>query len=124
MSGFACSCQALLFAPCMPPPSAGLAPHSLKRVLLFGGQVLVMSAYMTPNQDMAFVTAVSYVTLGSVVAGFMCRISNMVRALLRPASHAPAAPPPAPCLPGPVHAGTKPDAVRSPCVQHACLVGR
>ena len=43
-------------------------------------QVLVMSAYMTPNQDMAFVTAVSYVTLGSVVAGFMCRISNMVRA--------------------------------------------
>ena len=41
-----------------------------------------MSAYMTPNQDMAFVTAVSYVTLGSVVAGFMVRISNMVGLLM------------------------------------------
>lgn len=42
--------------------------------------MLVFAAYLTPNQDMAFVVAVSYVTVGSVVAGFLVRISNMVRA--------------------------------------------
>ncbi len=40
----------------------------------------MFAAYLTPNQDMAFVVAVSYVTVGSVVAGFLVRISNMVRA--------------------------------------------
>ena len=67
--------------------------HCLKGVCCLSGQVLVMSAYMTPNQDMAFVTAVSYVTLGSVVAGFMCRISNMVRAALSHKCVLSAAPP-------------------------------
>ncbi len=48
--------------------------HSLVAV-----QVLVLCAFLTPNQDLAFVAAVSYDVLSSLLAGVWVYIGNMVR---------------------------------------------
>lgn len=48
--------------------------HSLVAV-----QVLVLCAFLTPNQDLAFVLAVSYDVLSSLLAGVWVYIGNMVR---------------------------------------------
>lgn len=42
-------------------------------------QFLVLSAYVMPNQDLAFVVAISYVTLAAVVGGYLVPITDMVR---------------------------------------------
>ncbi|BDA40680.1 ABC transporter G family member 22 [Coccomyxa sp. Obi] len=47
--------------------------HSLVAV-----QVLVLCAFLTPNQDLAFVLAVSYDVLSSLLAGIWVYIGNMV----------------------------------------------
>lgn len=48
--------------------------HSLVAV-----QALVLCAFITPNQDLAFVLAVSYDVLSSLLAGIWVHISNLVR---------------------------------------------
>lgn len=48
--------------------------HSLVAV-----QALVLFAFMTPNQDLAFVLAVSYDVLSSLLAGVWVHIGNLVR---------------------------------------------
>lgn len=47
--------------------------HSLVAV-----QVLVLCAFLTPNQDLAFVLAVSYDVLSSLLAGVWVYIGNLV----------------------------------------------
>ena len=47
--------------------------HSLVAV-----QALVLFAFMTPNQDLAFVLAVSYDVLSSLLAGVWVHINNLV----------------------------------------------
>ena len=47
--------------------------HSLVAV-----QALVLCAFITPNQDLAFVLAVSYDVLSSLLAGVWVHIGNMV----------------------------------------------
>jgi hypothetical protein len=54
---------------------AGL--HSLVAV-----QLLVLAAFITPNQDLAFVIAVSYNTLSALLSGVWVHIANMVRTLI------------------------------------------
>ena len=41
-------------------------------------QALVLFAFMTPNQDLAFVLAVSYDVLSSLLAGVWVHINNLV----------------------------------------------
>ena len=54
--------------------TAGIAClHSLVAV-----QALVLCAFITPNQDLAFVLAVSYDVLSSLLAGVWVHIGNMV----------------------------------------------
>ena len=48
--------------------------HSLVAV-----QALVLCAFVTPNQDLAFVLAVSYDVLSSLLAGIWVHIQNLVR---------------------------------------------
>ena len=48
--------------------------HSLVAV-----QALVLCAFITPNQDLAFVLAVSYDVLSSLLAGVWVHIGNLVR---------------------------------------------
>ena len=48
--------------------------HSLVAV-----QALVLCAFITPNQDLAFVLAVSYDVLSSLLAGVWVHIHNLVR---------------------------------------------
>ena len=47
--------------------------HSLVAV-----QALVLCAFITPNQDLAFVLAVSYDVLSSLLAGVWVHIGNLV----------------------------------------------
>ena len=47
--------------------------HSLVAV-----QALVLFAFMTPNQDLAFVLAVSYDVMSSLLAGVWVHINNLV----------------------------------------------
>lgn len=54
--------------------------HSLVAV-----QALVLCAFITPNQDLAFVLAVSYDVLSSLLAGVWVHIGNLVRACSSPA---------------------------------------
>ena len=54
--------------------------HSLVAV-----QALVLCAYITPNQDLAFVLAVSYDVLSSLLGGVWVHIGNLV-SLLAPSS--------------------------------------
>lgn len=44
-------------------------------------QFLVLSAYVTPNQDLAFVLGISYVTVACLVGGYLVRLPDMVRFL-------------------------------------------
>lgn len=53
---------------------AGL--HSLVAV-----QLLVLAAFVTPNQDLAFVLAVGYNVLSALLSGVWVHIANMVRLL-------------------------------------------
>ncbi len=49
------------------------ALHSLCSV-----QLLVMMANLCPNQDLAFVLAVSYTTLCVLLSGYFVRLANVV----------------------------------------------
>lgn len=55
------------------------ALHSLCSV-----QLLVMMANLCPNQDLAFVLAVSYTTLSVLLSGYFVRLGNVVSNSARP----------------------------------------
>ncbi len=48
------------------------AAHSLVSI-----QVVALAAYMTPNQDMAFIAGIGYGLLGSLLAGFIVKLPDM-----------------------------------------------
>ena len=52
--------------------------HSLVAV-----QALVLCAFITPNQDLAFVLAVSYDVLSSLLAGVWVHVGNLVRLFIQ-----------------------------------------
>lgn len=48
---------------------------------LVGVQILVLSAYLTSSQDLAFVVAVTYVTWSILLGGFIVRLSDLYTVL-------------------------------------------
>jgi ABC-type multidrug transport system permease subunit len=48
---------------------------------LVGVQILVLSAYLTNSQDLAFVVAVTYVTWSILLGGFIVRLSQLYSVL-------------------------------------------